>query len=94
MLPSQVKEWVLFSECSGATCARPFCAAVVGVALYYMPECLSLDEHDFMCVPVCLKLHLPRGTANVGHTIGKRLGLPVDPSGSCSAQQATPPGSL
>lgn len=37
---------------SGATCARPFCAAVVGVALYDMPECLPLHVHDSMCTSV------------------------------------------
>lgn len=45
-----------------------------------------------LCVPVYLELHLLR--RDVRQTIGKHLGLLVDPSGFCSAQQATLPGSV
>lgn len=44
----------------------PFCAVVVCVALYYMPECLPLGVRDAMCTSVSetssMALHCVRGT--------------------------------
>lgn len=59
----------------------PLRAAVVGVV------CLPPDVYDAMCTSVS-------EAADVERTIGKHLGLLVGPSGSCSAQRATPPGSV
>lgn len=66
--------------------------SLMGVALCCKPESLPLDVHDSMCTSVSeaasTALHCGRG-----QTIGKHLGLLVDPSDSCSAQQATLQGS-
>lgn len=87
LLESHVK--VCVSCLSGAACARPFCVVFVGCV------CMPLDVRDSMCTSVfetaSTALLCVQGR---GQTIGKHLGSLVDPSGSCSAQPATRPGSL
>lgn len=82
----------MFLSACRVQCALVRSVSLFGVALFCKPECLPLDVHVSMCTsvfePATTALHC------VGQTIGKHLGLLVDPSDSCSAQQAILQGSL
>lgn len=47
-----MKECILFPVLSGAKCACPFSAVVVGVGLRYIPGDLPLDVHGSTCTSV------------------------------------------